>query len=334
MLDEWFLENKRSFPWRENPTPYRVWVSEVMLQQTRASVVVGYFHRWMTLFPTIADLAEAPLERVIKAWEGLGYYSRARNLHTGARQIVADFGGELPNTREALLTIRGLGPYTVAAILSFGFHQRAAAVDGNVLRVISRYAWIDEDIGKVSAKRKIEAFANGFLSRETPWVTAEALIELGATICTPTPRCDECPLRNSCRANLKGQPTALPIKTAGPKIEKIIRGVAVVEAAGHVLLRKNRTGQLMADLWEFPYFEKKQSFLAVKKELRRLGLEAEFVQPMELVAHTFTRFSAKLFPFCFKTSELTLVEGYSWVPLTAIAQLSFSSGHRKIMEQL
>jgi A/G-specific adenine glycosylase len=335
MLDAWFLENKRPFPWRENPTPYRVWVSEVMLQQTRAQVVIAYFERWMELFPTIQDLAVSPIEQVIKVWEGLGYYSRARNLHAGARQVVQEYGGELPNTKEALLSIRGLGPYTVAAILSFGFKQRAAAVDGNVMRVISRVAWIDEDIGKISGKRRIENFANEFLSEDRPWVTAEALIELGATICTPVPKCSECPLNGSCLAHLKGYPTALPIKAFGPKVEKIVRGVAVVEALGQILVRKNPSGQLMGDLWEFPYFAEKNSSLSVKKELRRmLGIEAEFVRQMEVVTHSFTRFSAKLFPFYFKTLNLKEVDGYSWVSRDSLAQLPFSSGHRKIMDRI
>jgi A/G-specific adenine glycosylase len=335
MLDAWFLENKRSFPWREEATPYRVWVSEVMLQQTRALVVVSYFERWMEQFPTIQALAAAPLERVIKAWEGLGYYSRARNLHAGARHIVEKHGGELPSTKEALLAIPGLGPYTVAAILSFGFKQRAAAVDGNVLRVISRYAWIDEDIGKSSGKRRVEAFANQFLSPDRPWVTAEALIELGATICTPIPRCGECPLQESCLAHLKGNPTALPIKAPPPKVEKIVRGVAIVEAFGRILVRKNPSHQLMGDLWEFPYFEGEQSFLGVQKKLRqKLGLEVEVLRKMEPVAHSFTRFSARLFPFYCKANEWKEVDGYSWILRKELNQLSFSSGHRKIREKI
>ena len=187
-LLEWFEANKRVFPWREHPTPYRVWISEVMLQQTRAQVVVSYFDRWMKRFPNVEALAAAPIEEVIKIWEGLGYYSRARNLHKGAQEIVRKHGGRIPNTREALLELPGLGPYTAGAILSFGFHQRATAVDGNVLRVLSRFGWIAEDIGKIAARRKIEALAESLLDEKKPWVSAEALIELGATICLPQPR--------------------------------------------------------------------------------------------------------------------------------------------------
>ena len=145
-LHEWFQENQRSFPWRQAPTPYQVWISEVMLQQTRAIVVIDYFNRWMKAFPDIFSLTRATLEEVIKAWEGLGYYSRARNMHKAAELIVKRWNGQLPDQREDLEDIPGLGPYTIGAILAFGFHQKAVALDGNVLRVLSRYFCIEENI--------------------------------------------------------------------------------------------------------------------------------------------------------------------------------------------
>ena len=173
----------------------------MMLQQTRASVVIPYFERWMDLFPDVRALASSPLERVIKAWEGLGYYSRARNLHAAAQQIVDRFGGEIPSSQEDLETIRGLGPYTIGALLSFGFQKRAPAVDGNVVRVLSRYLLIEENVCRPSVKRKIEEKAEGLLDQNEPWVTAEALIQLGASICSPQrPKCSECPIRKNCKA--------------------------------------------------------------------------------------------------------------------------------------
>ena len=153
-LKRWFLDQKRDFPWRENPSPYAVWVSEVMLQQTQAAVVISYFERWMQRFPTIQALADAPLEDVIKEWEGLGYYARARNLHAGARYVVENYEGQLPANAEQLYKIKGLGHYTVGAILSFAFQQRKAAVDGNVLRVLARYYGITDDIGKSATVKK------------------------------------------------------------------------------------------------------------------------------------------------------------------------------------
>lgn len=330
-LDCWFLENKRDFPWRESITPYRVWVSEVMLQQTRAQVVIDYFERWMAVFPDLATLAAAPIEQVIKMWEGLGYYSRARNLHAGARQIKQQFDGIFPSTPEDLLKIRGLGPYTVAAILSFAFHQRAVAIDGNVLRVIARYAWIGEDILKVATKRKITAFVEPFLSKEQPWVTMEALIELGATVCTPKPRCAVCPMQRNCQAYSKGQVDVLPIKSSTLKTEKITRGVAVIESEGFILVRKNGVGQVMADLCEYPYFEGKDSSFSVLQELEKLGIQANFVKNLASVKHSFTRFLATLYPFYFWTEHRLELDGYAWVSAEQLQSMPFSSGHRKIV---
>lgn len=331
-LNSWFLEHRRAFPWREEPTPYRVWVSEVMLQQTRAQVVIAYFERWIKLFPDVYALANAPLERVMKAWEGLGYYSRARNLHAGAQQIMSQYKGKIPSSREELLKIRGLGPYTVNAILSFGFKQRAAAVDGNVTRVVSRFAWIAEDVGKSATKRKIEIAALKMLNEEQPWITAEALIELGATICQPKPRCEVCPLSSSCQAFLKGQPEVLPLKEAPPKVERIVRGVAVIEAEGHVLLKENPAGQLMGGLSEFPYFEGKRSSRAIQKELKALfHVKPELAERLSPVNHSFTRFHAHLIPFYFRLAEKRPIPHLTWVPIAELLVRSFSSGHRKIL---
>ena len=239
-LHDWFCLNRRAFPWRENPTPYRVWVSEVMLQQTRASVVVSYFERWMALFPDVGALAAAPLEKVIKAWEGLGYYSRARNLHKGAKQIVETWGGVLPSERGQLESIHGLGPYTVGAILSFGFRQRAAAVDGNVTRVLSRYLLIEENVCKQPAKQKISRSAEALLDEREPWVTVEALIELGAMVCTPKPRCDACPLQKGCRAFREKKAEALPIKNGEKETTQLHRTVVLIEAEGRFWSKREK----------------------------------------------------------------------------------------------
>ena len=251
-LHDWFGETQREFPWRVERTPYKVWVSEVMLQQTRASVAIPYFQRWLKLFPDVRSLANASPEQVIKAWEGLGYYSRARNLHAGAKQIMEQFGGKIPSNREALESIKGLGPYTVGAILSFGFHQRAPAVDGNVTRALSRYFLIEENVSKQKTKRLIEEKAAGILDEKEPWVTAEALIELGAMICLPKPQCAACPLRKNCRAFHEGRAESLPIKNREEKTTELWRAVILIIADGKVLLRKGKAGKVMADLYEFP----------------------------------------------------------------------------------
>jgi A/G-specific DNA glycosylase len=224
-LHEWFEANQRDFPWRVQKTPYRVLVSEIMLQQTRATVVVPYFEKWMEMFPTVQALAEAPLEQVIKAWEGLGYYSRARRLHAAAIYLVLKFGGSLPETKEDLASIPGLGPYTVGALLSFAFQKRAPAVDGNVARVLARYFLIEENIQKATAKRKLEQLAEKFLDEKKPWVTAEALIELGASICSRKPQCEVCPLQQSCLGRQSGKAEYLPLQGPSASTTSLFRSV-------------------------------------------------------------------------------------------------------------
>ncbi len=331
-LNRWFQQNQRSFPWREERTPYKVWISEVMLQQTRASVVVPYFLRWMELFPDVFALAQASLEEVIKAWEGLGYYSRVRNLHKGAQQLVSLFEGKIPDSKEALDSIAGLGPYTIGAILSFGFQKRAAAVDGNVARVISRYFAVEENICKSKVRKGIEERAIAFLDEEEPWVTAEALIELGATVCTPKPRCEECPLQAGCQGLQKGIAEALPIKNAEKEVTFLRRVVVVVEAQGKILVRRGEKGKVMADLYEFPYFEEE---ITNPTQLDKvLGFPVDYVCRLREVVHTFTRFKARLFPYLLKAAALHPVPGAEWIAREHLGTLPFSAGHRKIVHQL
>lgn len=334
-LHQWFLENQRDFPWRQERTPYKVWVSEVMLQQTRAAVVIPYFEKWLSLFPTIQALAEAPLEQVIKAWEGLGYYSRARNLHAGAQQIVSQFGGRFPEEKDLLQTIRGLGPYTIGAILSFGFQKKAAAVDGNVTRVLSRLFCVEQNVCKQATKRLIQQKAEEVLDEETPWITAEALIELGATICTPKPRCLECPLQKKCIGFQEKKAESLPIKDAEKEVTRLQRAVFVIEAEGSFLLRKQEKGRLMADLYELPYLEMGEErwpqALLLKKAKEAFGIELERIQKLPEVKQTFTRYLAHLYPVYGQIPRCEEIVDYRWVKQEELSSLPFSSGHRKII---
>lgn len=318
-LEKWFEENQRNFPWREQRTPYRVWISEVMLQQTRASVVVPYFLRWMEIFPNVKALYMASIEEVIKAWEGLGLYSRARNLHKASAVIVEEFGGEIPNTKEALLSIHGFGPYTAGAILSFAFQKRAVAVDGNVMRVISRYFCIEEDISKSATRKKIEEKTEELLCSTSPWTTSEALIELGATICTPKPKCEACPLQEKCLG--KQIAAYLPIKKQEKPIEHLFRQVHVIECNGFVLVKKGLKGKVMQDLYEFPYIE------GPKVKMKHFpGKKA-----LPPCSHTFTKYKAHLFPFLIQQKRKT---PGTWVEISQLSNLPFSSGHRKILTDL
>jgi A/G-specific adenine glycosylase len=337
-LIRWFEAEKRDFPWRENSSPYAVWVSEIMLQQTQAAVVIPYFERWMERFPTIKSLAEASLDAVIKEWEGLGYYSRARNLHQGAQYVLQHHEGILPRTREELEKIKGLGEYTIGAILSFAFHQKAAAVDGNVLRVLSRYFLIEDDISKPKTVKAIRQLAQEQLPDNQPWVVAEALIELGATLCGRKPNCIQCPLRGSCAAFSKGMAAALPIKSKKVKVEELRRAVAVIIRGNEILLRRGTAGEIMQDLHEFPYWQHddhSKDPQAVAHWIKKtFAIKARFHEVLPLESHGFTRYRVRLEPFLFHAEEGEAPEGYRWHPVDTLHTLAFSSGHRRIIENL
>ncbi|WP_316359665.1 A/G-specific adenine glycosylase [Candidatus Neptunichlamydia sp. REUL1] len=326
-LRQWFFKNRRDLPWREDPSPYEVWVSEVMLQQTQVSVVVPYFKRWMTLFPTITKLAEAPLERVIKIWEGLGYYSRARNLHEGARYLTENHGGELPSSGEELIKVKGLGPYTVGAILSFAFKKREAAVDGNVLRVLSRFYGIEEpiDLGKV--QKKVWELCEALLPKKEPWIIMEALIELGALVCKKTASCSSCPLQKECVANRTSKADLLPIKRSREKTIHLHRDVAVIHTEDAFLLRKGESGRVMAGLAEFPYFERGT---AIEDSL---DLSLTPLCSLPEVTHGFTKYKAFLYPHLYRALHKE-IEGYEWILFEKIPITPFSSGHRRILQGL
>lgn len=327
-LRHWFEEEKRNFPWRCEPTPYRVWVSEVMLQQTQAVVVVPYFERWMERFPSIEALAEASIEEVIKLWEGLGYYARARALHEGARYVMEHHGGDLPMDVESLKKVKGLGPYTIGAIRSFAFHQKAAAVDGNVVRVMSRLLCIEEEVDRPSVLETLRQRVEEFLPDTQPWVMMEALIELGARVCKKKPDCERCPLQDVCMAYPLGKAVALPKKRKRPQTIALQRYVPVICCDGEFLIQRQEGKKVMAGLYEFPYFDKKTSI-----ETFYLG-GLQLYKRLKEVKHTFTRYRVELFPSIWKASEKLELNGFTWAKGQMLEKLPFSSGHRRILKQL
>lgn len=338
-LRRWFLQEKREFPWRESPTPYAVWISEIMLQQTRADVVVPYFLRWMDAFPTIHSLASASIETVIKLWEGLGYYSRARNIHAAAQYLVIHHEGKIPQEEEKLKAIKGIGPYTIGAIRSFAFHQKAAAVDGNVLRVLARYFSIFDCISKTTTQKRIRQLAHDLLPDQKPWEIAEALIELGATICTPKKtNCLQCPLRRGCRAFGEGEVQNLPVKKKKQVITPLFRAVGVISCKGHICIGKVRS-KVMQDLWEFPYWEVSEEVIKDPAfvEKTRLQLEGQLQVKLEKQRelpeqqHGFTRYRVRLRPIFFETREECVLSDYEWVSKKELLQYPFSSGHRRVL---
>lgn len=339
-LIRWFLREKRDLPWRQvpAPSPYAVWVSEVMLQQTQVAVVIPYFERWMTKFPTIQDLARASVEDVIKVWEGLGYYSRARNLHEGARYVVEYFGGRLPEDPVALAKIKGLGPYTVGAICSFAFHQKTPAVDGNVLRVLSRYFMISDDISKPKTVGMIRKLAADILPDDQSWVVNEGLIELGATLCGRKPACQECPLRTTCKGYAQGVAGELPVKSAKYQSEALYRTVAVLRCEGRYLVRQCPAGEIMSGLYEFPYFETRPEGISRRALIKNIRdgfkVAAKFAGELPEVKHSFTRYRVTLTPCRLECDRIEDVAGFQWIASDRLSAIPFSSGHKRILEHL
>lgn len=333
-LLEWFDEAKRDLPWRILPTPYRVWISEVMLQQTQASVVIPYFTRWMQLFPHVKVLAEAPFADVLKAWEGLGYYSRARNIHKAAQLIVERYQGELPDTSEELSKLPGLGNYTVNAILAFAFRKKALALDANVMRVLARFFGIKDPTDQPKVRMQLRDLGEKFLECEMPWEASEALIELGALVCNKNPQCLLCPLENRCKARQEGVQALLPVKRKRAPTEFLNRQVAVLTFENHYLLACNEKKGLMQDLWEFPYFHEDAGFNLHQKLKDLLGIKIEFMEALPFVKQSFTRFRALLKPSLWICDSMPEVKGYAWHHERSMKNLAFSSGHKKILHLL
>lgn len=322
-IESWFLENRRELPWREKKTPYRVWISEVMLQQTRAQTVIPYFLRWMEKFPTVQALSQASLEEVLKMWEGLGYYSRARALRQAAERIVEEFGGNIPSSSRDLASLPGFGPYTVAAVRSFGFGLFDTPIDANVLRVLSRFLGIEKPLSTPVRKEIFD-----YLQQKRPTAEqSEGLIELGALVCTKNPTCSLCPLRSECRAKQKGLTHAIP--NIPPKKSTLFleRDVFVIEAEKHFLLFRGEAKRVFADLYQFPYAPKGSTLPFLPPSFEKGPL-------LSSQKHTFTHHKAHLFPSWFLYPKMWQVDGYSWHPHTSFADLPFAAGHKWIVEEI
>src|SRR5690349_6148043 len=238
-LLEWYRAHRRDLPWRRTRDAYGIWVSEVMLQQTRVAVVVPYWERWMERFPGAAELAAAPLDDVLACWSGLGYYGRARNLHAGAREVVARYGGRVPGEAAELRTLPGVGRYTAGAIASIAFGRREPLVDGNVARVLARVYAVEEDVKSTAGQKRLWQLAGELVPDEAPGDFNQALMELGATVCTPAPRCEACPVAEACAARAAGRERELPVvgARAADADKPLLRTVAAwMERRGRLLL--------------------------------------------------------------------------------------------------
>ena len=319
----WYDAHARVLPWRGIHDPYRTWVSETMLQQTRVETVMGYYARFLERFPTVQALAEAPQDDVLKLWEGLGYYSRARNLHKGAQQVVNDYGGEIPREVDALRRISGIGPYTAGAIASIAFDQPVPAVDGNVIRVTSRLMGVRENVGIPSVRRRIEQLAGALVSPERPGDFNQAMMDLGATICVPgTPSCERCPLYGRCDACREGDAEELPVLPRKSPPRQLEYDVCLIFSGDRVLMRQ-RTETMLHGLWVYPMLEGHAARHQLPAAVRRLSrLPVTEIEWAGEARHVFTHQVWNMRLLIMQTKETQAAAGWRFVTLEEMDTLA------------
>lgn len=289
-LLNWYDANARCLPWRDDPTPYRVWISEIMLQQTRVDTVKPYFERFIDKLPSVQALAGVEEQQLLKLWEGLGYYHRAKNLKRTAMEIVEKHSGRFPSTSEELKKLPGIGPYSAGAIASIAFGVRTPAVDGNVLRVVARITANHGDLTQKDVKRNIEEGIHNILPTERIGDFNQAFMELGATVCLPNgaPKCEGCPVNTLCAAYAQGIVDQLPMKSKKQPRKIETRTVFVITCSGKAAIRKRPEEGLLPGLWELPNVEGNLSTEQCKEVLQSLGICAVILEPLQKVKHIFT----------------------------------------------
>jgi len=266
----WYEVAKRDFPWRHTKNPYYIWVCEIMSQQTQLARVVGFYERFLAIFPTVTDLAYAQEDALLKAWEGLGYYSRVRNMQKAALQILNEFNGEFPHTYDELLKLKGVGTYTAASIASIAFDEPVAAVDGNVLRVYTRLSCLSDDILAQKTKTKVKASLDAELTGRNPSSFNQGLIELGATVCLPqNPRCQHCPLQDMCKAYAEKETNRYPVKKKRIKQVEEQYYTFILVRDGEIYVRKQVKDGLLHGLYALPQYENNDDLSAVLEQLKR-----------------------------------------------------------------
>lgn len=322
VLLAWYDREARTLPWRTTPTPYGVWVSEIMLQQTQVTTVIGYFERFMKRLPDIQSLAEVSEEELFKLWEGLGYYSRARNLQRAARLIVENYDGLLPNNENELRKLPGIGDYTAGAIASIAFQKPTAAVDGNVLRIFARLYKDDHDIGDTKNKKHFHALVMQVLPPKRAGDFNQALMDLGALICTPkaVPKCCDCPLKSFCMAYGDDCVNQLPVKSN--KISRKIQQYTIflIIHQEKILLKKRPSQGLLAGLWEYPNLEGILNATEARFFLQDKGVAVDTITPVGSAKHTFTHIQWQMNGYLVKISKPLPLFGGTWISYQALKE--------------
>ncbi|MBD3616346.1 MAG: A/G-specific adenine glycosylase [Gracilimonas sp.] len=340
----WYKGHKRPMPWRDELDPYKIWVSEIMLQQTRVDQATPYFRNFISLFPTVYDLAKADQQEVLKAWEGLGYYSRARNLHSAAKDLIENCGGKLPEKYDEIIKLKGIGPYTAAAITSIAFNKPNAVVDGNVIRVLTRYFGIEQDTRSSKTRNKVQEFANELIDEKQPGDFNQALMELGSIVCTPSnPDCTNCPVQPGCIASKMAKTDTIPYKSPAKKKPHHIIGVGILEREdGKLLIALRPEDAMLGGLWEFPGGKKKDEEKiqqTVERELKEeLDVETKAFEEFMTLKHTYSHFSITLHAWFCKlisgTPKPKSSQEIRWVHRNELEQYPFPKANKVLTERL
>lgn len=340
----WYDQHKRDMPWRDCGDPYKIWLSEIMLQQTRVDQATPYFNRFVERFPTVHDLAEADQQEVLKVWEGLGYYSRARHLHDAAQLVVDEFDGKVPDTWDDITELKGVGPYTASAILSIAFQKKYAVVDGNVIRVLSRYLGIEDDVRATKTKNAIQEAADELIPEDRPGDFNQALMEVGATICTPSnPDCEKCPLQGGCVAHKTVKTDEIPYKSPKKKRPHHQIGVGIVmNEDKEVLIALRPEDAMLGGMWEFPggkQEEDEEMEQTVIRELKEeLGVDVAITKPFMKLDHAYSHFKITMHAYLCE-----LVDGkpnpqssqeIKWISIDELEDYPFPKANRQLTDKL
>jgi A/G-specific adenine glycosylase len=347
-LEVWYLQHARSLPWRDTQDAYAIWVSEIMLQQTQVATVIPYYHRFLKRFPTVEALATADIDDVTKLWEGLGYYTRCRNLHKAASVVVREYGGKVPDDYEQILALPGVGKYTAGAILSFAYHQRVPLLDGNVKRILARLMNDDAPINAPATEAKHWQWITQLLNTcNSPYHFNQAIMELGATVCTPKlTKCLLCPLHLMCGAYQNGKVAMLPVKLPSKKVPHKHIGVALIQnAEGRYFVQQRPETGLLPGLWEFPGGKQEEGeaieATVVREISEELGFEVETTQHALNVDHAYSHFKVTLHVFHTHLNtqvntppKLAAAQAFKWATLTEMRELAFPKANHHILNYL
>lgn len=345
-LKDWYQRHRRHLPWRESANPYAIWVSEVMLQQTQVKTVIPYFERWMSAFPDIAVLAQADLQVVLKAWEGLGYYARARNFHRAARLVVNDHNGKIPDDYKTFRKLPGVGPYIAAAVQSIAFGGAYAVVDGNVKRVLARLFLLENPANDAGEYRHFATIADALLARDNPGDYNQALMEIGALICRPkNPLCQECPLASLCAAAENGRQDQYPRRISRAKIPEQQQVMVIIhDPNNRMLIIQRPEDRLLGGLWEFPadYFYSGEPLQKACKRIaaEKVNLKIKSIRHLGTVKHAYTHFKVVVDVFSCQSPSATEAvlmatpAPYKWVTREELNQFPRPKTNIKAFELL